>query len=184
MRISVSAAALVALATCASEVFAQETQAYFYDVHGRLTAVTCALPNGGSRSRYGLDNADNRASDAREAIAAKALTYALAPTESLLPSQFLRSPDNRFTFVLQGDGNAVINGPTGVLWDSNTATGQSTILTMQGDGNLVIYGPSNNPVWATGTSGHPGAQLVMQGDGNLVIYDGATPIWASGTGGH
>ncbi len=179
-----SAALCLGLASGSLPATAQETQSYFYDVHGRLTAVTRSLPNGGYRSRYGLDNADNRASDARETIVSKALAYALTPTESLLPAQYLRSPDNRFTFVLQGDGNAVINGPAGVLWASNTATGQSTILTMQGDGNLVIYGPANNAIWATGTPGHPGAQLVMQSDGNLVLYDGSTPVWASGTGGY
>lgn len=163
---------------------AQETQSYFYDVHGRLTAVTRAPANGGYRTRYGLDAADNRASDARQQIAAKAAQHTLQAGDGLLPTQFLRSADNRFTFVLQGDGNAVIYGPTGALWASGTATGQSTLVSMQGDGNLVIYGPSNNAIWATGTSGHPGARLSMQNDGNLVIYDGAAAIWASGTGGH
>lgn len=163
---------------------AQETQSYFYDVHGRLTAVTRAPANGGYRTRYGLDAADNRASEARQQIPAKAAQHTLQSGDGLLPSQFLRSADNRFTFALQGDGNAVIYGPTGALWGSGTATGQSTLLSMQGDGNLVIYGPSNNALWASGTSGHPGARLSIQNDGNLVIYDGATALWASGTGGH
>jgi outer membrane protein assembly factor BamB len=58
-------------------------------------------------------------------------------------------------------------------------------LDMQSDGNLVEYDASNNPVWASGTSGNPGAYAVMQGDGNLVVYSSSNaPLFATGTNGN
>ncbi len=165
---------------------AQQIQTYFYDTHGRLQATTTAHSNSGSRTLYGLDSAENRTSKTTDNAGTRAAPDQLAAGETLLPGQRLVSSDGRFVFVLQeGDGNAVIYGPTGALWGSNTAAGRSTVLAMQHDGNVVIRGPSNEAVWDTGTSGRPGARLLIQNDGNLVIYvNGWTAVWASGTGGH
>ncbi len=80
-----------------------------------------------------------------------------------------------------GDSNAVIYGPPGGLWSTNTASGRGTVLSLQTDGNLVMRGASNELIWQSGTGGHPGARLVMQTDGNLVIYDGWTAVWSTGT---
>jgi hypothetical protein len=56
---------------------------------------------------------------------------------------------------------------------------------MQEDGNLVLYGPSNQPLWASNTSGRINIfDVIMQSDGNLVVYDGQNqPLWASNTNG-
>lgn len=178
-------AAVFALLAAPTVTKAQQTEAYFYDVHGRVQAVTRAPANGGSRTRYSLDSADNRDNKIIGNTAVRAANDRLAGGENLLPSQELTSADARFTFLLQHtDGNAVIYGPSGALWGSNTGYGQSTALVMQPDGNVVIRSPNNDVLWSTGTGGNPGAVLIMQNDGNLVLYVGFTPIWATGTGGH
>ena len=178
-------ASVTALAVVATSASAQQTEAYFYDVHGRLQAVTRAPATGGSRVRYALDGADNRDSTIAGVSPSRTVLDRLASGESLLPSQKLTSSDNRFFFILQHtDGNAVIYGPSGPLWASNTGYGQSTALVMEADGNVVIRNPNAQAVWSTNTAGNPGAVLIMQNDGNLVLYVGATPIWSTGTGGH
>lgn len=174
-------AVAVTLLAAPQMVQAQQTEAYFYDVHGRVQAVTRAPANGGYRTRYGLDDADNRSSRNVETVAHAAQNQ-LQSNESILPSQSLWSLDGRFRFIVQHtDGNVVLYGPTGPLWASNTATAQTTVMTMQADGNLVIRGAANELVWASGTGGNPGALFRVQNDGNLVIYAGSTPVWESGT---
>lgn len=181
MRLAVTAT-LLAAPNLAS---AQQTETYFYDVHGRAQAVTRASGNGGSRTRYGLDVADNRDSKIIGNTAVRGAQDRLTGGENLLPSQSLISSDSRFSLVLQqSDGNAVIYGPTGALWSSNTAGGQSTALVLQLDGNIVIRSPVNDPIWFSNTANNPGSVLIMQNDGNLVLYAGSSPIWSSGTGGH
>lgn len=175
-------AAVFALLAAPTMVQAQQTEAYFYDVHGRLQAMTRAPTSGGNRTRYGLDNADNRSSRNVDAVVAPVWGRQLQSNESLLPSQSLRSLDGRFQLLVQHtDGNVVLYGPSGPLWATSTTTAQTTILTMQADGNLVIRGPANEVVWSSGTGGNPGALLRVQNDGNLVIYAGSTPVWESGT---
>lgn len=100
----------------------------------------------------------------------------LMPGETLEPGWFLQDVTRTYTWIQQTDGNFVLYGPSGALWDSHTAgqPGASTI--MQGDGNLVTYnGPA---IWDSRTAGHPGAWAVVQSDGNLVVYgpDNA-PLW-------
>ena len=161
---------------------AQQVEAYFYDIHGRVKAVTRAPENGGFRTRYGLDGADNRSSRNADAVVAHVAQNQLQSNESILPSQSLWSLDGRFRLIVQHqDGNLVLYGPSGPLWATGSTNGTTTILTMQADGNLVIRGPSNELVWSSGTGSYPGAFLRVQNDGNLVIYSGSTPVWASNT---
>ncbi len=184
MRISTALWPVIGCLALASQAGAQVNQTYFYDVHGRLQATTVAPANGGVRVLYGLDAADNRSSRNSEIMANRAVQDELRPWENLLPAQALVSLDGRFAFRLQSDGAAVIYGPSGPLWSTNTVSGRSTVLAMQADGNLVIRGPANEAVWDSGTSGHPGAVLVMHNDGNLIIDSGGVAVWQSGTGGH
>jgi hypothetical protein len=68
----------------------------------------------------------------------------LHPDESLGPDQSLRSPDGRYRFVYQGDGNLVLyRSDGGYLWDSATNGKPVGRCIMQGDGNLVIHGPND-----------------------------------------
>ena len=101
--------------------------------------------------------------------------------EALEIEQNLRSPDSRFTLVMQGDGNLVLyrNSDGKPLWATRTTGGTRAV--MQGDGNLVLYPSFGAAVWASNTAGNDGSIVQLQNDGNLVIYRGTTAIWASGT---
>jgi hypothetical protein len=124
------------------------------------------------------------------------------PSASLKIGSALYSPGNGFRFVLQTDGNAVVQvvnnatlpriwlegtpfSPDSVdwipLWASGT-TDQGVIqLDMQDDGNCVIYNDSG-PIWSSQSANNPGAFLRMQDDGNLVVYSNTgEPLWLSGT---
>ncbi|WP_428156244.1 hypothetical protein [Brevundimonas sp.] len=175
-------AAAIVLGGVSFSAEAHQTETYFYDVHGRLAATTKAPPNGGYRTRYELDVANNRDGRMAEQAGARTAGDQLLPGQDLLPGQRLVSADGRLFFLLQaGDSNAVIYGPPGALWSTNTANGRGTVLSLQTDGNLVMRGPQNELTWQSGTGGHPGARLVMQNDGNLVIYSGWTAVWHTGT---
>ncbi|MFC9352939.1 NlpC/P60 family protein [Arthrobacter sp. NPDC057013] len=107
-----------------------------------------------------------------------------APTDRLAPGAVLRanasllSTDGRFRLIMQGDGNLVVYGPNGALWDTKT-TGAGNWAVMQGDGNLVVYTAAGKSLWGSGTDGFGASTLVMQNDGNLVVYSAGYPTWAS-----
>jgi Fibronectin type III domain len=105
--------------------------------------------------------------------------------ESLLAaaSQYLQSPDGRFRFVMQADGNVVLYGPSGALWSTNTIGKKARELRMQNDGNLVLYDQNSQGIWSSETGRHYNAFVVVQNDGNVVIYEGGTALWSTGTGG-
>lgn len=110
----------------------------------------------------------------------------LSANETLRNEQAIYS-GNGYSFVMQGDGNAVIykamGGGRQPIWATNTPGRPGSHLAMQSDGNLVLYGP-NGPFWASGVKG-PNSYLVMQTDGNLVMYQsipgGRRAVWASNT---
>ena len=107
--------------------------------------------------------------------------YQLSAGQSLAAGQALWSTDGRYEAVMQGDGNFVEYGPSGVVWNSRTGgTGSSNRLVMQTDGNLVIYPPSGAAVWSSSTAPSSNDRLAVQTDGNLVIYSGSTALWAKG----
>jgi len=45
----------------------------------------------------------------------------IQPGEILNPDQSITSANGRYTFVYQGDGNLVLYGPGGPLWDVTTS---------------------------------------------------------------
>jgi Common central domain of tyrosinase len=106
----------------------------------------------------------------------------MQPGEVLNPNQSITSRNGLYVFVYQGDGNLVLYGPAGWLWDSQTDGRPVGVCIMQGDGNLVIYGPGGQYVWDSATDNNPGSHLVVQDDGNVVIYrPDNTAAWATNT---
>jgi len=99
----------------------------------------------------------------------------------LAPGKAIRSCDNRFELVMQGDGNLVEYGPTGSLWSTGTSGTDGYEAVMQGDGNFVLYGKFSDAWFNSGTNGHAGARLNLQDDGNIVVYSGSTAIWSTAT---
>jgi len=106
----------------------------------------------------------------------------LAAGASMTEGQSLWSPDHRYQFIFQTDGNLVLYGPgSSVLWASGGAT--ATVLTLQSYGNLVEYN-GTTAVWADATWGPgPSSFLTVQNDGNLVLYGPSGAYWSTGTGG-
>ena len=124
-------------------------------------------------------------------------TYIPTPTSvhGLRPREFLSvgsqrlSPDGRFALTYQTDGNLVLTGPNGHIWDTGTVatSGRApTRVTLESSGNLVVFHQNSSTgleeaVWMSNTLSFPGAYLVVQSDGNLVMYYGRTPIWETNT---
>jgi hypothetical protein len=109
----------------------------------------------------------------------------LYSNQSLGPNQYLLSPDGRYEFVLQSDGNMVLyNASHQAVWQSGTLGSGATQLIMQPDGNLVLYNSAHNLAWLSNTYGSGGDHLEMQSDGNLVLYTAAHNwVWQTGTEG-
>ena len=109
-------------------------------------------------------------------------TSTLNTGEFLSPGQYLISPNQKYTAVLQNDGDFVLYDSSNyILWESNTFDTQVNNIVMQYDCNLVIYDSNAIPTWATFTATNSNCSLNVQDDGNLVIYTGDNvPVWASG----
>ncbi len=108
----------------------------------------------------------------------RAFSDTLSEGQTLATNGKLVSSDERFTLIVQGDGNLVLYGPSGPEWATGTG-GASSRLVMQGDSNVVLYDGNGGARWATGGMTFRGAHLVLQSDGNLVVYDRAgVAIWS------
>lgn len=109
--------------------------------------------------------------------------YKLVAGEELKAGMELKSPNGKYTFIQQKDGNLVLyNESKQALWASGTNGKNADRCSMQPDGNLVQYTPSKVAVWASGTHGNQGVYLVVQDDGNVVLYDKSNKaLWASNT---
>ncbi|MEP7117988.1 MAG: hypothetical protein ABI880_10420 [Acidobacteriota bacterium] len=104
----------------------------------------------------------------------------LTAGERLYPDTEVRSTNGAYALRYQSDGNLVLYGPSGAIWDSGTGGRGALYCEMQPDGNLVIYHADGSEPWASDTGGLPGAELRVQDDGYIVIYDAGNnvPWWA------
>lgn len=108
----------------------------------------------------------------------------LAAGESLLPGQYIVSPNDTARFTLEENGNATIfklKGKPNVLNPSKKVSGAS--LVNGEDGNLMLANEEGEPAgWATETEGE-GAYLTVTDDGVLqyTAADG-TLLWDSKDG--
>ena len=102
--------------------------------------------------------------------------------QRLYADQQIVSADGTVALRYQSDGNLVLYGSSGALWDSGTWGHSAGRAEMQTDGNFVIYDGAGTPVWATGTAA-AGAYLHVHGDGYVMVHDAANVgIWWSGSG--
>ena len=110
--------------------------------------------------------------------------------QSMTEGQSLWSPDHRYQFTFQTNGNVELYGPNGWMWQSGTSGQTATALTLETDGDLAEMNGSTQ-VWDTGSwLWDPGAwlnpsdtYLAVQDDGNVVLYGANGPLWSTGTGG-
>jgi len=135
MGLAVSRICAVAMLLASSAV-AQDQRTYLYDAQGRLVGSTRASSAPNSFLGYGFDDADNRLTRYTNLAQRPSTINQLMPGETLVPGQFIRSPNGLATLVLQADGNLVLYKPSTPYWSTATGTGGSLFLTMQTDGNL------------------------------------------------
>jgi len=89
------------------------------------------------------------------------------------------SENRRFHMIMQSDGNLVLYGPNGAVWNSATMTGGSYAV-MKATGTLIVKSPSERVLWSSRTHVKGGAKFLLQNDGNFVIYSlGGTAIWST-----
>lgn len=119
MRISRIAPLVAAAAamSCAAQAAAQETQAYAYDVHGRLTRVERTQGTTVRTTNYAIDDANNRTS---RAIASTTSSSAVATpgveVEAPLMTGELAETPTAPDLPLEADGEATTEaegGPAG-----------------------------------------------------------------------
>ncbi|ROP57868.1 MULTISPECIES: hypothetical protein [unclassified Rathayibacter] len=99
---------------------------------------------------------------------------------TLASDGLLRSDDGRYRAVMQGDGNFVVYGPTGAVWQTGTS-GVESSFEFSKDGTAQVVAGSGAVTWtATPAGGTAPFRLVMQSDGNLVEYDAHHhAVWSS-----
>jgi hypothetical protein len=89
----------------------------------------------------------------------------------------LTSANQLFKVVFQGDGNLVLYGPQGALWNSGTNGRLTASFFIQSDGNLVIY-DGGQAVWNSRTNGHSGGVVLAVGDdGTLGLLQDGQALW-------
>lgn len=91
-RIALGGAAV--LAAAATSASAQQTQAYAYDVHGRLTGVTRTTGSTNQTTTYVLDKADNRTSRAVSAPASGLMSSPQETEQSQTPPEAQAEPQD------------------------------------------------------------------------------------------
>lgn len=107
----------------------------------------------------------------------------LGPGEFLASGMARYSPDGRFTFTYQTDGNLVLyQAGVGAIWHINRYNYPAAYAVLWADGNLAVYTSGWYPMWYSNTYGSPVLGLFVQNDGNVVIYTSNwRPIWATNT---
>jgi hypothetical protein len=108
------------------------------------------------------------------------LGASLSTNNTMADQQCLRSPNGRYAFRVQNDGNAVVYDGSTPIWHTHTYGVANRYLSFQMDGNLVVYNANRTPAWNAATNGRGGTILKMQDDGNLVIYRlNNSVVWSS-----
>jgi hypothetical protein len=97
----------------------------------------------------------------------------LTTNQSLTVNQYLRSTNQQYKLVMQGDGNlALYREPGAYLWGTGATTGRRAV--MQGDGNLCMYAAAGGAAWCNFSNGAVGNYfMVLRDSGALEIYRGS-----------
>ncbi|MGS2716853.1 SpvB/TcaC N-terminal domain-containing protein [Eionea flava] len=111
----------------------------------------------------------------------------MSPGEGLHTHQYLASPNCRYRFVMQDDGNAVVYNMVAEfpepLYDIGRAgQGPSYFWFQQSDNNLAVYkNETLDATWGADVYDQGGQVLGMQDDGNVVLYRGSDVLWETYT---
>jgi prepilin-type N-terminal cleavage/methylation domain-containing protein len=169
-----------------------------FNTTGRTTLATVS----GTTLSYRWDNPPNQGCYAFKVFATNAAgngpdsnerqdtswTSVLGLGGSLTGGLAIKSPDGRWTAVMQGDRNFVIYEVGVARWSTGDTGGSTLWMSTTSPGNLVIYGTSTSDIrWSTfgSCSGYhkSGVYTTIQNDGNLVTYNNSgQALWSRTTG--
>jgi len=90
----------------------------------------------------------------------------------------MRSADGRYRLVMQTDGNLVLYGVYGAIWQTKTNGNAGAYAIFQSDGNLVVY-KNGKALWNSGTYGESITRFVLENSGNLIAYNGSAFVWVN-----
>jgi hypothetical protein len=94
----------------------------------------------------------------------------LYANQRLYTNQYLQSPNGRYSFIMQPDGNLVLYDGPNSIWQSHTFGAPAAYIQLMINGNLGMYSNTGALLWQSRTFGiAPNGQLVIQDDGNLVL---------------
>lgn len=161
--------------------FAQDTQTFRYDAHGRLVGTATAYTTNSAITTYSFDAAENRNQRGEFPMGMTPTPDRLMPNYNMVPAMQLASASGVYQLVFEQSGNLVLKTSSTTVWTSQTANGRGLYLQMQTDGNLVLIDPAYSPVWASGTAGNPGAYLVLGNDGVARVMNsaGTATLWCT-----
>ncbi len=97
----------------------------------------------------------------------------------------LESPNQRFRFAVQTDGNCVLyrveDGKLIPIWGTETK-GSGARLTLDNRGRIRVLSGAGQVLWSSPEHRNADYQLQIQDDGNLVIYrregNNGIPVWS------
>ena len=100
----------------------------------------------------------------------------------MLKGKSLKSPNGKYRFTLQNDGNLVVYCGGKKLWDTGKVSPEIYALYFQSDGNLVLRNKDLSVAWASGAIDSSATLLQVQNDGNVVVYkNNHHAVWSTKT---
>ena len=86
----------------------------------------------------------------------------------------IKSPNNQYSLVLQGDDNLCVRGPTEAKWCLMSQDLVNGRAHFQGDGNLCVYGDNGSMCTASHDLDVPSGQhrLVLKNNGTMYVDHG------------
>lgn len=95
----------------------------------------------------------------------------LRPGIPMRAGTYLASPNGKYRFTVQGDGNVVLS-KSGVAQRSTRTTGTpDAVFVLQEDGNLTVFDGGITPIWKSGTTGYAVAALTLNDSGELRLVE-------------
>jgi hypothetical protein len=93
----------------------------------------------------------------------------------------IASLSGHYSVTLTLAGSLVFQGPSGVIWSSNTDGSGAVRATMQVGGNLTLSKANGTEVWTSVTYGNIGMVMTVEDTGTLNLRTpGGIPLWRNG----
>lgn len=107
--------------------------------------------------------------------ASRAISWSLGdtlrPGVPMRAGTYLESPNGKYRFTVQGDGNVVLSKSGTLLRATKTTGTPSAKLVLQEDGDLAVYDGATKPIWHSGTAGYAVVALTLDNSGQLRLVE-------------